>query len=319
MTSESTVPHLDVELADPPAARWAGLAPYRSAAKQLIASYAQEIGGGQLVPDLLGAFCEGYVEKEYVEEMRAVSRILGISETDVLLSNLYYDALKVVMGCTGFAVDDASGPLHARNLDWGTTDRMLSRHTIVLDYRWRGELRYRVVGWPGYLGALSGIAPGRFALSLNAVLSEDAPELAQPVTFLLRTLLARAVSFDDVVRTLAHVEIASDCLLLATGTRGGEIAVVERTPKRSAVRGPANGAVVVTNDYRSLAARSDGVTGLVGTSCGRFDRASALVAATHPRTPEACFAILRDEGVRMEITVQSMVFRAATGDLIVRV
>jgi hypothetical protein len=39
-----------------------------------------------------------------------------------------------------------------------------------------------------------------------------------------------------------------------------------------------------------------------------------LIGAAPPNSPEACFRYLSDPAVRMQITVQQMVFRAATGD-----
>jgi hypothetical protein len=222
----------------------------------------------------------------------------------VLLANFYYDALKVVLGCTAFAVDTPDGPLHGRNLDWGTRDHLLARCTLVLDYRHGDALAYRVVGWPGYIGALSGVRPGAFAVTLNAVLSDDPPAFLPPVTLLLRSVLAGAADFVSAVARLEAAPIASDCLLLVTGVNPGEMVVIERSPTRAARRGPEAGVLVVTNDYRCLPVASGGVPSvpdaprvastLATTSCGRFD------------------------DVRMSITMQSMAFRARTGEHMVR-
>lgn len=119
--------------------------------------------------------------------------------------------------------------------------------------------------------------------------------------------------------TLAETPIASDCLLLVTGTKAGEMVVIERTSTRSALRAPANGLVVVTNDYRAI---DDGFErpgdALAATSCGRFDRATHLASSSTPTTFDAAFEILLDEKVRMEITVQSVVMHAASGACEVR-
>jgi hypothetical protein len=53
-------------------------------------------------------YCEEYVDKEYVAEMRGVARVLDAPEEEVVLANLYYDALKFLLGqgslgCTGFS------------------------------------------------------------------------------------------------------------------------------------------------------------------------------------------------------------------------
>ena len=53
---------------------------------------------------------------------------------------------------------------------------------------------------------------------------------------------------------------------------------------------------------------------LFATWCERFDRACWLIQAKLPRTPDECIDYLNDPGVRMNITVQQMVFRASTGE-----
>ncbi len=69
---------------------------------------------------------------------------------------------------------------------------------------WR--IRLVVVGRrPGFVGVFSGVAPGRFAVTLNAVLSAEPPQPATPVVLLLRTVLEHAQTFN----------------YLATGRNGG--------------------------------------------------------------------------------------------------
>src|SRR5580658_2391321 len=86
-----------------------------------------------------------------------------------------------LMACTAFAIDTPSGPLHARNLDWTSANGRLASETIIVNFR-RGEQGplYRTIGWPGFVGCLSGVAPGRFAATLNAVMSDDPFALAPP-------------------------------------------------------------------------------------------------------------------------------------------
>jgi hypothetical protein len=97
--------------------------------------------------------------------------------SDVALSNLYYDALKVVLGCTAFAVDAGEATLHARNLDWWTKNAALARYTTVCHFIGGAGGPFTTIGWPGFVGAFSGVAPGRFAITLNAVLSLERAQL----------------------------------------------------------------------------------------------------------------------------------------------
>lgn len=315
-----TPPIFRVDLDRPPEERWRGIERYRDAAVELLAYYVRDIGGVELFGDLLAAYRDAYVAPEYAREMSDLAARLDRSEAEVLLGNLYYDAIKHFIGCTAFAVDTRDGPLHARNLDWGTVNQMLSRHTLLVEY-WRGgEPRFTVVGWPGFAGALSGVAPGRFAVTLNAVLGEDPPGLAPPMTFLIRDVLDTALDYDEALARLRDTPVTSDSLLLLTGTRRGEMAVIERSPSRAAVREAEDGVVVVTNDYRALPApgASGPATVLAETSCGRFDRATSLLAGRRPASGSDCFAILLDDEVRMNITMQSMVLHARSGAIQLR-
>ena len=170
-----TLPTFHVDLDKPPEERWRGIEAHKQAAEDLLSYYVRDLGGLDQFGDLLMEYRDAYVPPQYAREMRALAELLGRPEPEVLLSNLYYDALKHILGCTAFAVDTDDGPLHARNLDWGTVNEMLSKHTLLVEYARSGKQHFVVAGWPGYAGALSGVAPGRFAVTLNAVLSDDPP------------------------------------------------------------------------------------------------------------------------------------------------
>jgi acid ceramidase len=316
-----SVPELNVDLDLPPAERWVGLAQFADAARSLMVFYNQDIGGQEMFGKLLTSYRDAVVEQEYLDEMQAIAKLLCVSEFEVLLANFYYDALKVTLGCTAFAVESNDGPLHARNLDWWSDNQLLAQHSLVINYKRGAELCYQVVGWPGYIGALSGMKPGVFAVTLNAVLSSDAPALNPPVTLLLRSVLANALNYDDAVETLRASPIASDCLLLVTGSKSGQMSVIERTPTRAAVRFAERGVLVVANDYRVLpqSAVVQSTSQLAVTSCSRYDRAQFLSTSSPPTSLDECFSVLTDPGVRMQMTMQSMVFQPSTGHYTVRI
>ncbi|MEM9189453.1 MAG: C45 family peptidase [Myxococcota bacterium] len=315
------IPRVQVDLAQAPALRWRGLAPHRQAARAMADSYLKDLGGMANFAPLLGAYRAGFVRSEYGEEMDAVAELIGRPAEQVLLANLYYDAFRALVGCTAFAIDTESGPIHGRNLDWWTEKNMLAKHTQIAEFRGGSAPGpYASVGWPAFIGVFSAVAQGRFAISLNAVLSDETPTLAESIALLLRRVFDTVPSFDAAVELLSTAPIAADCLLLVTGTKAGEMVVVERTSTRAAVRTAENGFIVVTNDYRSLdggfASLSEGA--LHATACSRFDRASYLVLDRKVASFGAGFDILTDAKVKMDITVQHMLMQAATGALEVR-
>lgn len=310
------IPLIDVSLDTPPEHRWEMLAPFAPSIRALMTEYLRDLE--PLVESLSAATAsiEELLGEDTWAELEGLAKLLEMPFRDVLLGNLYYDALKHLWGCTAFAVDAPGGPVHGRNLDWASDAGALSSTTVVFRFLQNGIERYRTVGWPGYLGCLSGVAPGRFAITLNTVWSDDEAELFAPVSFLIRQTLLAAPNFDEAVRILAETAVSSDSLLLVSGAQPGEMAVVERTPTRSAIRRPENGFIVVTNDYRDLEVSEEPTdTGeLFSSSCGRFDRCFSLTGSTRPKSPEDAIRILKDPEVQMAITAQHMAFQASTGE-----
>lgn len=309
-----SIPTITVDLDEPPESRWSGLATHAGAARDMVELYIDDLGGMDEFGGLIDAYLSSLVPQESRAELKAIGELIGVPTSHVALGNLYYDAIKVVLGCTAFALDSPNGPIHARNLDWMSREGTLEKHSVLIRYLRGGAERFTTVAWPGYIGALSGVAPGRFSVTLNAVLSDDSAVMAPPVSLLLRQVLADCEDYESAVSILADTEIPCDCLLLLVGVHEGEFVVIERTPSRAALRHAESGVLVVTNDYRTLEGTGAGVSAdeLSATSCGRFDRAAELVRARRPQSAEDCLSILRDSEVMMGMTVQQMVFQAAS-------
>lgn len=292
--------------------RWELSSVETSAARELLAVYQRDLG---LPAPLVAEISRPAVPADYWAEMQGVASRARVSVEEVVCGNLYYDALKAVLvGCTAFAVDTPAGPLHARNLDWWSENDSLRRYTVQTRFVGAREGEFSTVGWPGFVGVFSAVAYNRFAITLNAVISEEPLQMAAPVVFALRQVLEESATFESALQTLRTVPLASDSLLLLTGIREGEMAVIERTPTRAEVRFAENGCIFVTNDYRKLKTSLRSLESeLQRTACGRYDRISSLVESRIPRDATECLTYLNDPAVRMGMTVQQMVFQAATG------
>jgi acid ceramidase len=306
--------NLTIDLRDPPQHRWRLSPSQQRQARELLSLYKADLGIS------LDLNAREQIHPDHWAELESLAQILGVPIADAVLCNLYYDALKLVLGCTAFAVDTPGGVLHARNLDWWTQSAILSRYTIACRFIGGPAGEFTTIGWPGFLGAFSGIAPGRFAVTLNAVLSQEPAIRATPVVLVLRTVLEQARSFAEALNILSTTPLPSDSLLLLTGIHKGEHAVIERTPTRSAVRRGQHGFTCVTNDYRELPSSSNQpTTEILATSCHRFNRTESLLATALPINATTCFDYLSNAEVRMGITVQQMVFQPATGQFWVQI
>lgn len=311
MKQEEHIVNLDL----PAAKRWHFLVDYKKEVNELLQCYLNDFKGTDFIFEGISAYKEGIISSEYLAEIDFIASISNFSADEVLIANLYYDVLKFYFGCTAFAVENNGKIIHARNLDWWTENNLLSEHSKIFDFQRNGKTVFKTVGWVGFIGALSGIKPHQFSLTLNAVLSKDNPEIAMPISFLLREILDTANNFDEAKKALETTTIASDCLLLLSGMKSDEMVVVERTPTRFATRTTENNFITVTNDYKLIENSSEEENLLQSTSCGRFDRAELLLKNQDDIGIETCFEILTDEKVRMEITVQQMVFDNHSGEI----
>jgi hypothetical protein len=149
-----------------------------------------------------------------------------------------------------------------RTLDWplhgmGPT-LTVTRHDSAVGAWWQAT-------WPGFVGVLTGMAPGRFAASYNQppirrrsglkpldwVLERLAVDrrTALPPTHLLRQVFEKAANFDEAVKLLRETELAIPALFSVAGANGQSV-VIERLETRARLR---PGPVAIANHWPELA------------------------------------------------------------------
>src|SRR5580704_5644311 len=126
---------LTVDLCRPPTERWLLTPTQRQQARDLLALYTADLGLPPDFGEFLIAGARDVIRSDHWQEMESLSRLLELPVRDVVLCNLYYDALKVILGrvfgCTAFAIDTPGGVLHARHLDLRTENSALARYTAT--------------------------------------------------------------------------------------------------------------------------------------------------------------------------------------------
>ncbi len=90
-------------------------------------------------------------------EVAAVAAALGAPGAHLL--NLSFE-----WGCT-CGVLDAPGPTMLRVLDWGSLAGLGETLCVIRQGGPAGE--WLNIGWPGLVGAITALAPGRFAIAIN--------------------------------------------------------------------------------------------------------------------------------------------------------
>ena len=173
----------------------------------------------------------------YVEEIAAIAKF---QPPGVWLLNLSYE-----WGCsTGVAADPgSSGSRILRTLDWPV--RGLGREVVVARMHGRAGIYYNVT-WPGFVGALTAMAPGRFSVAIN-----QAPMVrhgmvgysldwainrikllqsrALPPAHLLRQVCETCRNYEEARDVLRETEIALPALF-ALGGMNGDGRLCDRAP-----------------------------------------------------------------------------------------
>src|SRR5712691_6275438 len=174
----------------------------------------------------------------YVMDLEAIAVALGFPGIWFLNGTYQW-------GCTAVARDEDGVPWLARTLDWPFPG--LGRHIELA--RMRGPAGEFVnVTWPGYAGALTALAPGRFAaainqaplwrrtrkpwlrpydLALNALRTWSIRHI--PPDHLLRHAFETCGSFAEAKRVLETTPVARPVIFTLAGCARGERCVIERT------------------------------------------------------------------------------------------
>lgn len=226
-----------------------------------------------------------------------------LAEIDKIAARLgrpgaYFFNVSYEWGCTssaGPSPDGLSAQLR-RVLDW--PNKGLGRTVVAAHIAGRDAGDWLTLTWPGYTGVLQGVAPGRFAATLNQAPMErsvgpfpldwlanrvkvwNQPRLT--AAHLLRQVFELARDFAEAKKALAETPIALPTIYVLAGIAPHEACVIERLPDRAHVI-----------DSPACAANTWQAPGWSGRPRGRDNagRLSLIRSAAHSLDPS--FAWLR--------------------------
>lgn len=182
----------------------------------------------------------------YVPEIRAIAAALGFPGIWFLNGSYQWS-------CTALAREEDGAPWIARTLDWPFPG--LGRHVEIARLR-GGAGEYYSVTWPGYVGALTAMAPGRFAAAVNQAplfrrtrhawlrpydIARNAVRTFRrmrhiPPDQLLRQVFETCATYDAARHALETTPVARPVIYTLAGTVPGERCVIERTEEAFASR-----------------------------------------------------------------------------------
>ena len=209
-----------------------------------------------------------------------------------------------VIGCTTLdtgpepasGVDPTSGHvLLARAFDFEAGDTF-DRDKVVFLVREPGRIPFASVGWPGFVGVVSGMNREGVGLVVHGGRAGEPRAEGVPVVFSLRETLATAHTTEEAVRILSSHPVLVSHIVIVTDP-SGDVAVVERAPGVPAFVRRTKGRLATTNHFEGpLGGDPKDVAVREKTSTlPRRARADALLAALAPSPGVAeLVAMLRD-------------------------
>jgi len=208
------------------------------------------------------------VRAPYVAEIEAIAATLGFP--GIWFLNGSYE-----WGCTALAREEGGRPWLVRTLDWPFPG--LGRHVEVAHMRGPGGDFFSVT-WPGYVGVLTAMAPGRFGASINQApmwrrtrhpwfrlydVAANAVNTWRRVRYippdqLLRGAFEECADFAAARERLETTPVARPVIFTLAGVRPGEQCVIERTETGFATR---TSATCAANDWHAPIAGWEGRIG----------------------------------------------------------
>ncbi len=303
-------PSLELDLSLPYAERFRAIPEELLArSRRLLLAVHQEISGAAR---WMAPMVHLRTANRFRAEAVAMSQRVGVDWRDLTLANLSYELVVGLFACSTVVLPTSTGPVLARNMDFWP-EQWLARASTLIRFHRSGEPAFVNAGWPGAIGAVSGMSSRGFSIVLNAV-GGGVNKLGYPVLLHLRRILEDADSFDSAVRSLASEKLAAGALFTVAGMENHQRVVVERTPTECALRRP-NGdePLVTTNDFRLLGKSATQLEHeLLATSCSRFDSLCRFFGS-HRESDSVedtrLLYALTEPSVRQSITAQHMIFR----------
>jgi N-acylethanolamine-hydrolysing acid amidase len=227
---------------------------YGPAFEYIISRYGKEVLD---LIDIISEDLESYLMPEYVEELRGcadVAQEMGYGDVlplkTIVTLNLLYE---LTTFCTSIVSEDSQGRIwHSRNMDWSFGHESLKNITIIADFQQGGITQYKTITWVGYVGALTGMRPGVFSVTIDQRFTSDALAVVQAIIrlllhkgvtvgFLTRAALAHNMTFQAALDTLAYTPLTTSVYYIVGGVTHNEGAVITRKEEHTNVWKMPNG------------------------------------------------------------------------------
>jgi len=242
------------------------------------------------------------VAPRHRDEIAAFQKASGLSEGDLIASQMLYDTINA-FGCSSLLVPEnqsaTGGPIFGRNFDYASLG-LLHANDLVKVVRPEGKYAFAAVTFPGCFGVISGMNEHGLAIALHEVRragdkSQQFNAKGVPTLLALRQVLEECRTVDEAKELLTRLPRTTMYNLALCDPNGG--AVLEVTTKQVALR-KSDGINACTNHFRCEGLCLD-------KSCERYD---ALMAKQSGKYDVNKVFSLLGQAAQGERTFQTMVF-----------
>jgi hypothetical protein len=194
--------------------------------------------GGSFFADIADPLVRNWMRRSGTPYFGDIAKVAG----DLGVNSIWTLHGAYVFGCTAMSDEQGGAPRLRRTLDWPFEG--LGHLVEVTNLRGPAGDYYNV-GWPCLVASFTGMAPGRFAVSINQApfrgrtgltwLDKALAAVATlpehdrlPPEHLLRQVFEECATYDEAVDRLAKTPLARPALFIVAGTKTGERLLIER-------------------------------------------------------------------------------------------
>jgi len=316
-------------------------------AKSLIRNATQDMLGYDATIESLGGWTSRAIKMfsgayrfsggHYRGELAAWAEALGCSAGELTLLNCQYELSHLAersvamingtpvwlrkllrLGCTSGAVRLGSKRVvHIRNMDWPL--KSMAKATRIFRFV-DGDREFVTVGVPGMVGALSGMVPGAYSVTINYAPPTFMPGFDFGPLFLLRHVFEICDTYEEACDALSHTKLSANVLFMVCSANG-KACVIERTRNDFAKVPMRGGTIAVANHYRSGKMKHHNLGWDPDIIENSKDRAECMLGGLQEFgdrvTLEQIACALENEPVLNDETRQMMAFDPSSGEVLV--
>ncbi len=254
-------------------------------------------------------------ESLYDDDLSAWAAGLGMPHRDLMAVNAAHEMAQfsdTKLTCSALIMPtEKFGLIHARNLDWDMSG--IGESTVV--YHFVGApLEFMAVSFPGLVGVISGMGPGRFSVATNRATPQGRPTLDWGPQILVRHVLEKARDFGEAAEMLSETPLRTPAIFTLASADGKTACVIERTRKGQEIREFGGKPLMAANHYQTPAlAQYNTTPALVDMSQSQMRVVHKAAAELEISELGDVFEVLNAEGVVTDSTCQQLAFAPSEG------